>query len=61
MEKAIARAATLNLVDYAEYSSAEINQRISNMFSSLNGAADMIAREENIQSPQIMMMLRRNA
>ena len=44
MEKAIARAATLNLVDYAEYSSAEINQRISNMFSSLNGAADMRAR-----------------
>ncbi len=61
LEEAMERAAILNLNDYAKRSSSEINQRLSDTLSALNGVADLIAREENIQDPQVMRILRRNA
>lgn len=61
VERAVERVAILNLNDYAEHSSSEINQRVSNVFSSLKNTADLIAREENIQDPQVMRILRKNA
>ncbi|MCD7877510.1 MAG: PAS domain-containing protein, partial [Cloacibacillus porcorum] len=60
VEKALERTAILSLNDYAAHSSSEINQRVSNVFSSLKNTADLIAREENILDPQMMRVLRKN-
>ena len=60
VEKALEHTAILSLNDYAEHSSSEINQRVSNVFSSLKNTADLIAREENILDPQMMRVLRKN-
>ena len=61
LEKEIEGVALLNLNDYAKHSSSEINQRLSNTLSMLDGVADLVAREEYIMDPQVMRILRRNA
>lgn len=58
MEEAIEHPATHNLMDYAEHSSAGINQRLSSLLSSLSATADLVAREEQIMNPQVMRILR---